>query len=994
MEFVRKMLLAFCGCIILLSCGWLSAASGNEKIVAFENANVPSFVKVGKGTGKAEISGRHYVDGSKSLRWDWERRGTLQFNVPITVLTDKQASKIMGVPALSTFAVWIYNEKALPGASLRFDFGRSPNKIDCGFNFGLDFTGWRTCWVGFTRDMQGKPSANMDFLRITAPDKAAAGTVFIDQMIMSNIGDVRHQYDDYQVPFVNPVRDDHWRPRIENIKISFGKNLPPVTKEDIKVINTIEHRLADSFLSDSKYSVVDFAVLEKRFKKLGILERDGVITGKHLIFASHKAVYSGQSGYIKQYVDFKDYSYLMFDIALAYRKNPEGPHAARLKEMFMLMSRHMLDQGWTEGSALGTMHHYGYSTRRWFPAVFLMRNELHENKLLEPMSMAMQWFTNVRKIFNGKKYWVADMDYFNTLSASDITIILSMPLGAEKVAFVKRYSEFFNDILSRETTGGAGGFKVDGTAFHHMGHYPGYAFGAINAASFMCYLFSGTPYRMSPQAMKNLRRALLAARIYCNPQTGMGLCGRHPFGESNIRQLRFAFKNLTLTEKNNTGKVDRELAAEYLRLVPGDYKNFGENVKPEPLPNGHWSFNYGCFGIHRDGGKMVTLKGYNRYVWSSEIYTKDNRYGRYQSNGSVQIMSPDGSIEDGYVQDGWDWNRNPGATMLYRPLDVLENPRRHTLMLTSQECFSGSSNLLNKYGVFGVVLTEPEMQNFDPSFKAEKSMFCFGDRIICLGSGISSDNKKYRTETILFQYALKNAETPTWFDSEKAVTGLNVKKQSRTPVWLVDASGNGYYVVSGGAVDLTRTHQFSKDNKMKKPTEGDFAAAWIDHGQAPRDVGYEYLIMLHSSAAKMTETAKIMRAPETRPYKVIRRDNNAHIVYDKASGVTGCVFFKPQSNIDCGPVAAVDMASLVMFRSEPDTSLVLSVCDPDLNYVHGWQSDNRETPKNVKLVLRGNWKLKTPHPQVKVLQGNNNTTILNYIFKHGLKIELHLEKVE
>lgn len=68
---------------------------------------------------------------------------------------------------------------------------------------------------------------------------------------------------------------------------------------------------------------------------------------------------------------------------------------------------------------------------------------------------------------------------------------------------------------------------------------------------------------------------------------------------------------------------------------------------------------------------MVTLKGYTTDVWGSEIYRKDNRYGRYQSYGSVQIMGYPSRLASGYDENGWDWNRLPGTTTIHLPLNCL-----------------------------------------------------------------------------------------------------------------------------------------------------------------------------------------------------------------------------------------------------------------------------------------------------------------------------------
>ncbi|TBL26999.1 hypothetical protein EYY80_40905, partial [Klebsiella oxytoca] len=82
---------------------------------------------------------------------------------------------------------------------------------------------------------------------------------------------------------------------------------------------------------------------------------------------------------------------------------------------------------------------------------------------------------------------------------------------------------------------------------------------------------------------------------------------------------------------------DKQVASIYLE-ISGKSRNesptiFGEEITPASLPQGFYAFNGGAFGIHRWQDKMVKLKAYNTNVWSSEIYNKDNRYGRYQSHG-------------------------------------------------------------------------------------------------------------------------------------------------------------------------------------------------------------------------------------------------------------------------------------------------------------------------------------------------------------------------
>lgn len=152
---------------------------------------------------------------------------------------------------------------------------------------------------------------------------------------------------------------------------------------------------------------------------------------------------------------------------------------------------------------------------------------------------------------------------------------------------------------------------------------------------------------------------------------------------------------------------------------------------------------------------MVTLKGYNTDVWGAEIYTKDNRYGRYQSYGSVQIMGAPSRKTSGYNENGWDWNRLPGTTTIHLPFELLNSPLPGTTMARSKEKFAGASSLKNQNGMFAMKLMERDLKNFTGDFVARKSVFCFDNRLICLGTDIKNSNSDYPTETTLFQHVFR-----------------------------------------------------------------------------------------------------------------------------------------------------------------------------------------------------------------------------------------------
>lgn len=226
----------------------------------------------------------------------------------------------------------------------------------------------------------------------------------------------------------------------------------------------------------------------------------------------------------------------------------------------------------------------------------------------------------------------------------------------------------------RFTPGTLGGIKVDGTAFHHGGFYPGYTTGALGAVGSYIGFTLDTPYQITPQGRTVFRLALESMRNYCNWQEwALSLGGRHPFsGKWRNRILKLCHAG---TGREKEGQAfDRQLAADYLRLQPNPtvMHNYfvAEGCQAASNPEGFFVFNYGSAGIYRYGKYMVTLKGYNTDVWGAEIYQKDNRYGRYQSYGAVLLMGngkPVSRKGSGFKEEGWDWNRLPGTTTIHLP---------------------------------------------------------------------------------------------------------------------------------------------------------------------------------------------------------------------------------------------------------------------------------------------------------------------------------------
>ena len=88
------------------------AAAAIDAKISFETEIPKAFVCGENST--AELSGLHYKDGSRSLRWSWSAPSTLRFNDFGQLM---RSLRVKGAGVM----LWIYNPRAVD-ADMRFSF--------------------------------------------------------------------------------------------------------------------------------------------------------------------------------------------------------------------------------------------------------------------------------------------------------------------------------------------------------------------------------------------------------------------------------------------------------------------------------------------------------------------------------------------------------------------------------------------------------------------------------------------------------------------------------------------------------------------------------------------------------------------------------------------------------------------------------------------------------------------------------------------------------
>ncbi|MFI6538725.1 chondroitinase family polysaccharide lyase [Nonomuraea sp. NPDC050547] len=903
---------------------------------------VPPHFTAGRGS-TLTISEQVAVCGTRSLRWEYGERSTITVKAPLRWAPDpyRPGDDQAWQGLVDAFAVWIHNETPVDDV-VRFEFGRG-ERTDVWFAFRLGFTGWRTAWVRYAYDMHGRPHRDMDTLRIVAPKRA--GVLHLDQLMLNVPLRPDAPCGDAQVPDIakeGPDYDNqHWQALylFDKLLSEAEPDSAPPTAEETASLRALHTRYHDGYLIAPVK--VDVAALTAQTEAL---------MGRP-VHSYQAQIYPVEiAAELKAFVNpvtLRVCTDLMKSVAQAHQAGPADRPA--LAALYLRIVGHLREQGWTRGSCQGTIHHLGYDARGYYDSVYLMREALRQAGMLEEIRADLDWLTGLGRIFRGWKHRMAHgstMDIHNTTARGMLAAVLLRDTEAEQVAYLRVLRDWLSESLL-PTTGIQDGLKADGTAFHHVGFFPDYVRDGFGGLAPIVHVMSGGAFALSAEAYGWLKKALLTMRVYANKNHWpISISGRNPIGTTGLSVVPYQWLAV-----DAAGEPDPELAAAFLRLLPaspsGAQKALAarlaaRGITAEASPTGNWTLNYAALNVHRRGDWQVSVRGHNRYLWSTEIYVGANWYGRYNTYGQIQVLhrgEPVTNLDSGYAHNGYDWNRRPGTTTIHKPLDRLRGDLTGAIeeMLLTDSRFAGSCSIDDKHGLFAMDLREHP--RYEGSHRARKSVFLFDERVVALGTGITNDDAVNDTETTLFQTRhvgdVLADGTALPYPHPAAETGAR---------WLLDDKGIGYYLPPGQRVGVSRGPQSSRHNATEAATAGDFSTAWIKHGTAPRQGAYHYAMVVGATAEGMAAFAAGMAEAQRAPYTVERADTRAHVVTDRQTGITGYAVFEP-TGLD-GVIRRVDTPALLLTRRDGE-ALVVAVSDPDLRLYSGIDHDQYERGRYV-----------------------------------------------
>lgn len=1007
--------------LFILSSSVTFAQKSKPAVESFENKK--TLDSYNTSNSHLAISREHFRYGGKSLKWSWTNQasfGTSNFEF----LTLEESPLAYGdyFPASPTLQMSIYNENP-QNEKITISYKKN-GKREVWFDINLNFKGWRKIWVPFY-EMEGNApkkgdSVAYDYFEISTT--SMQGELFFDDIIFSQYQDDRHQYPDNIVPFIKEdknLRKDFWMPLDINFQRVKTLKVEPISVATRLDLNSFQEIITKDLTVPSKYKTY-INSLKSDFDNLGVFEEKGGVLGPPLTFYDEQEYFDEKQQGKRKFNDIKVFGAIMRKLSHFYdRSTPE--ETKEIEKMFVLGTKYFLDQGWQAGSNGGTRHHIGYFVRGIAESFFTMRRVLYKEGLLNDVADSMHWLFNLGVILDDESTFRVNIDYLNTQSYYHLILIFLVDDQEKQAALLKAYSKYISIILAQQNE--EWGFKVDGTAWHHNGHYPAYGIGAFQSVPKIIKTLSKTKFRIGTKGHQNFKNAFLKTSEYCQKfNWGFGNAGRHPLENNGIQSLREQY--LMLARAGNpegTSKIDKEIAAAYIRLwgeediVNSSIFKEIDGIREQQLSS-YITMPYAATVIHRKNNEWAAIiKGYSKYVWASEIYVDENRYGRYPANGTIQLLNSKGESGSGFRQEGWDWNRYPGATIIYLPLKELE-PNKPLLMFRSDETFAGATEL-NGNGVFGMILNEATGSNADGEntkngypgkLKAKKTVFSFGDKIISIGTDIYSIDTINTTQTNLFQSFLEDPKQILYSSNgkiKKMPSKIELTESSSTKKWVVDPYGNGYYILSDGDVIVQKKNQQSYHNKYSiktgkmnakgkgvKETEGNYATSWIDHGISPKKASYKYVV--YPFLDKDTQEGFEDKAKNDKSYMILRADSIAHIVSDKKSNTTGYVVFEADKNLGDDLLKQVSAPCLVMLNHKKENSIQVSAVQPDLNFKEKRRGRyiNYSRPIELSITFKGKWScIRTDF--IKSINYSEDNTIILLECKDGLPRKFLMNRI-
>ena len=727
-----------------------------------------------------QLNRRFVKDGTQSLEWNWTPGEVVTVETAIAPYTEMRVPWCY--PALQ---MWMYQARPHDG-ELAVSFLRDDEVLGQ-FAIDLGFRGWVPIAMPYEQfeALRASTPPRVNRICFQAPPSETGGQLIVDAITFDGWNNSAVQLS--MATKHDTIRHSDARRKADSEITSAQR---PLTQDEQRELAALADKafsaVRDVFPvgNDASANTSNYERVMGRYRALG-LARD------------EHGVYSTTGQHIAD--GLPDWR-LMLTIARMYHRFPTGAKERdELASAYCDLFDFMIDEG-------GVWKPSWYGGYPLALATFLMKDVLAQHGLLSQAAEYVRWGYDFDTMFEASSPEQlsarVNMDHFGMDVPVGLLMTIIEPDDWKRHAYLKRYAENLSAEILAEN-GDWGGFKPDGSAYHHSAHYYAYLRYCGAALSEVVKILDDTEYAIAQEAFDRLKTVYLNLRFYSNGEPSPNLGGRHPFrsrfddlASDSSAYLNLAWSNPSLAP----AQPDPELAAAYLLITgqaDGSQSFDNPEILPEPPPVGHLSMPLASLAAHRRDTWLALARCPSKYLWTSELFanregTEENRRGRYQGAGTLDVFPGTDLEESGYRHEGWDYAHFPGATALNLTEDeLLVREREPPWVLTDRTCVGGLSHR-GSNGCFAADFNEPLFTN---GVSARKSYFFLDDCIVALGTDISSVDPEHEVHTTLFQIA---SPTQTSFNVQgqciDAFPASGSRTELATSMLLRDSRGTGYYI--------------------------------------------------------------------------------------------------------------------------------------------------------------------------------------------------------
>lgn len=293
-----------------------------------------------------------------------------------------------------------------------------------------------------------------------------------------------------------------------------------------------------------------------------------------------------------------------------------------------------------------------------------------------------------------------------------------------------------------------------------------------------------------------------------------------------------------------------------------------------PIGNKHfWNSDY---MVHRRSGVLVTVKMASNRTRATEMGNGENLKGTHLSQGAAFVLR-NGDEYTG-IYPVWDWRRIPGVTAAQDP-----GPFQQFKWGRGSEGASAFTGGVSD-GQHGLAATKFGFEGLT----AKKAWWLVDDLLVALGAGISQPEGSLPVVTTL--------------DQRRLAGELQVASPEGGPLRMLPGKdGTAAWAWNGGVgwASLTDAPLLVRDRgqvgtwkAINQRQDGDpqkerVLTLWVDHGVAPKEARYAYLVGLDHSAQAF---AALASSP---PVSILANTPTLQAIAYPKKGMAGAVFYTP-----------------------------------------------------------------------------------------------------